>query len=170
MTYWKPLFVDGTAIDLSHLEPFDFEVIPAGGIKPVTITVKFNDHCFTEDFDATRHDAPLTIDHVSGHETRGFDRVRYELSKNLPLIIRGLDGERISSARKGNLVRVTLQDGQTYPVFFDLRLVRKSRIALFVISAFIWERSDKPTVTGGMNFNVAIAKVLRGERPKFPRA
>jgi hypothetical protein len=169
MPFWNLLIIDGNPVDLSHLEPFEFNVIPAGGTVAAMVAVHFNDHCFTEKFDPVRHDVALTINHVAAHEVRAFDPLRYELSKQLPAIIRGLNGQRIFSTRHGNLVRLTLQDGRVYPVFFDLRPVRRNRIALFVVSAFVWDQPEKPATTGGMNFNVAVAKVMRGERPKFPQ-
>jgi len=79
MPYWKPLVVGGAPVDLSHLEPLVFQVIPKDWKQPATIHVVFNNHCFSEDFDATRHTAPLPDTHVARFERgkRGFDRIRF---------------------------------------------------------------------------------------------
>ena len=169
MTYWQPLVIDGETIDLSHLEPFEFQVLPAQSDAPATVSVRFHDHCFTETFDPAKHAAPLRSSQASLHEQRAFCRERYDLSLALPGIIRDLDGRRVASTREGNLVRITLADGRTYPMFFTLRLSGRRRIEMFVVSAYHWTRATPPADTGEMKFNVAVAKVLKGEKPKFPR-
>ena len=83
MPYWKPLVVDGVAIDLGHLETFEFETRPTGSQANATVRVMFGNHCFSEAFDAAVHTASLPKTHVSAHETRSFDRERYELGKSL---------------------------------------------------------------------------------------
>ena len=42
MPYWKPLTIDGVSIDLSHLEIFEFEMLPTGSPNKATIRVIFN--------------------------------------------------------------------------------------------------------------------------------
>jgi hypothetical protein len=168
MPYWSPLIVDDAEIDLSHLEPFEFKVAPAGFEAEATVSVRFHDHCFTENYDSERHILPVRSSQASSAESRAFSTERYELSKLLPGIVRQLDGQRIASTREGNMVRITLQDGRTYPVFFTLRRESARRAALFVVSAYLWDRPSSPATTGAMRFNVALAKVLRGEKPKFP--
>jgi hypothetical protein len=121
MPYWSPLFIDNAEIDLSHLEPFEFSVLSAGLDTPATVNVRFHDHCFTKNYDSERHIQPVRSSQASSAELRAFSTERYELSKLLPGIVRQLDGQRIASTREGNMVRVTLQDGRTYPVFFTLR-------------------------------------------------
>lgn len=169
MSYWQPLVIGSETIDLSHLEPFEFQIIPTSSTSFVTISVRFHDHCFTETFDPARHAMRIQSSQASLHEHRAFCPTRYKLSLQLPEIVRRLDGQRIASAREGNLVKITFADGKTYPMFFTLRKANSRRVELFVVSAYEWEREDSPAITGTMKFNVAIAKVLKVERPKFPR-
>jgi hypothetical protein len=168
MPYWSPLIIDNAEIDLSHLEPFEFSIVPVGFEVSATVSVRFHDHCFTVNYDSELHLHPIRSSQASSAELRAFSAQRYELSKLLPGIIRQLDGQRIASTREGNMVRITLQDGRTYPVFFTLRRESARRAALFVVSAYLWDRPSPPATTGAMRFNVALAKVLRGEKPKFP--
>ncbi len=169
MPYWKPLVVDGVVIDLSHLEPFEFQILPKGLTEPAAVRVIFNSHCFSEEFDAPRHGTPLPATHIASHETRGFDLDRYELSKLLPAQIRAFDGNRIAQTRTGTLVRITLADGREYGIFFTLKKTGATHCELFVVSAYPLERPKRSVVaTGEMKFNVAIALVLGGKRPKFP--
>jgi hypothetical protein len=76
--------------------------------------------------------------------------------------------KRIASSRHGNLIRAELASGGIYAIFFTLRRVNNRRAELFVVSAFQWGKSEKAATTGGMNFNVALAKVLEGKPLKFP--
>lgn len=169
MSYWKPLVVDGNAIDLSHLEPFEFSLIPKGFTEQAVIRVRFNDHCFTEDFDAAKHVCALPETHVARHETRGFSGVRYELSKALPAYVRSFDGQRIAQTRTGTLVRITMGDGSRYGIFFTLRKAGARCCDVFVVSAYPLDREPHTVVsTGEMKFNVAVAMVLSGKKPKFP--
>lgn len=169
MSYWKPLVVDGNPVDLSHLEPFEFSVIPKGAVEPVAIRVRFNDHCFTEDFNEEKHACPLPETHVARHETRGFSESRYELSKALPGYVRGFDGQRIAQTRTGTLVKITTPDGTRYGIFFTLKKAGSGGCELFVVSAYPLDREPGTVVaTGEMKFNVAVALVLSGKKPKFP--
>jgi hypothetical protein len=168
MSYWSETFVDGIALDLSHLEPFEFTVLPADADIHATVSVRFNDHCFSEDFDAAKHKKLFFTNQSATRERRGFSAERYELSKLLPAIIRDLDGKKIGYTRAGNLVRVTLADGRVYPMFFTLKLESRRRILMFVVSAYDWNRPGWPADTGEMKFNIALAKVLREEKPRFP--
>ena len=113
MPYWKPLTIDGVSIDLSHLEIFEFEMLPTGSPNKATIRVIFNNHCFSETYDTAVHAASLPATHTSAHETRGFDPERYELSKSLRGHIERFPGQRIAQTRTGTLVKVTLADAAT---------------------------------------------------------
>jgi hypothetical protein len=169
MTYWKPLVVDGEPVDLSHLEPFGFQVLPKGLTEHTTIRVIFNSHCFSENFDAKRHSVPLPATHVSPHEERGFDPLRYKLSKSLPAHVLDFDGRRIAQTRSATLVRVTLADARDYGIFFTLKKIGAAACEMFIMSAYPLDRPKKTVVaTGEMSFNVAVAIVLSGRKPKFP--
>ena len=168
MTYWTPLIVDGVAIDLAHLEPFEFQMAPRDWTELATISVRFTDHCFTEAFDPRHHTAVVVTSQSSPSESRGFAPDRYELSKLLPGILSSLGAKRVASTREGNLVYVELAGGARYAVFFTLRRHNPRRAELFVVSAYPMEEGRRPADTGSMRFDLALAKVLRGERPKFP--
>ena len=168
MPYWTDLVVEGEVIDLSHLEPFEFLLIPLGLNGDAAISVRFHDHCFSESFDPAKHLSAMRTNQASSSELRAFSLERYELSKLLPEIIRRMDGQRIASTREGNLLKITLQNGQTYPVFFTMRRASRRRVELFVVSAYVWDRQTPPATTGSMKFNLAVAKILKGEKPAFP--
>ena len=139
MPYWKPLIVRGEDIDLSRLETFEFEVRPVGSQANATVRVVFNNHCFSEAFDAIKHTVPLSETHVSSHEKRGFARERNELSKSLRGHIQNFPGQRIAQTRTGTLVKVTLSDGRGYGIFFMLKRLNASLCELLVPSHLVLE-------------------------------
>lgn len=170
MGYWPLLIVSGNATSLSHLEPFEFQCLPRGYVQPIVLNVRFNDHCFTTGFDPTKHD-PLDILPtllVTKTEKRVFCPDRYNLSFQLPELIKAFCGKRIASTRDGNLVRVESPDGQSYAIFFTMRKQSATRVNLFVVSAYPIGPGKKVAYTGEMKFDIALAKILRGEKAKFP--
>jgi len=168
MSYWKPLVSGGQIIDLSHLEPFDFTIVPVGWTDHATVHTTFNNHCFTCEFDPQRHTAAVSEHHAPPHERRAFDPTRYALSKSLPLHIKSLDGKRVSRTRTDVLVRIAIEDGRDYGIFFSLRRGGARRCDLFVLSAYPLARDrSSVAVTGEMRFNLAIARVLEGKPLKF---
>lgn len=170
MGYWPLLIISGGATSLSHLEPFEVQCLPRDYAQPITLNVRFNDHCFTTRFDPVKHD-PLDILPallVSKTEKRVFCPDRYNLSFHLPELIKTFGSKRIASTRDGNLVRVESPDGQTYAIFFTLRKQSAERVNLFVVSAYPIQPGKKVADTGEMKFDIALAKILRGEKAKFP--
>jgi hypothetical protein len=169
MPYWKPLTVNGKPIDLSHLEPFQFAIVPTGFEFAVTINVYFFNHCFSEAFDEVVHKETLPTTHTSHNEKRAFNRSRYDLSKTLAGHIKNLNGKRISQARHETLIRVTLQDQRQYGIFFTLKKSGDAACDLFVVSAYLLDRPKAQiVVTGEMKFNVAVAKIIEKKKLKFP--
>ncbi|ESQ81033.1 hypothetical protein [Asticcacaulis sp. YBE204] len=170
MSYWTKLIIDDVNLSLTHLEPFSFECLARDGAAPAAISVRFNDHCFTKALDPEQHSPEDLIrpSYAARTERRVFCRIRYELSFRLPDIIRTLGSKRIASTREGNLVRLELDNGETYAVFFTLRRKGRDHADLFVVSAYPLAPGKKPADTGDMKFDLALAKILRGEKAKFP--
>ncbi|WAC47421.1 hypothetical protein OVA03_12000 [Asticcacaulis sp. SL142] len=132
--------------------------------------MRFNDHCFTKAFDPSLHVLAdcIATTQSARHEQRVFCEVRYEHSLSLPVIIRALGTKRVASTREGNMVRVETQSGDGYAVFFTLRRHNARRADLFVVSAYPLKKGKRPADTGEMKFDLALAKILRGEKAKFP--
>ena len=67
------------------------------------------------------------------------------------------------------LVRVTLGGRREYAIVFTLKKTRPSICEMFVMSAYPLDRPKHQVIaTGEMKFNVAVALVLAGKKPKFP--
>jgi hypothetical protein len=49
--YFKPVIFRGEVFDLTHLEPFSFDVDSRISKKRLRVHVTFSDHCFTRSYD-----------------------------------------------------------------------------------------------------------------------
>lgn len=158
--------------DLSHLDPFKLG-IPFGG-NAYTALVMFSCHCFTEAFDAERHDDRMAYEHKN--ETRAFDVVRYQLSLLLPDLFRALGNRTVYHTERGSFFFVTsrrLPDGTgkvPYVVFFRIHKadMAGADVVVNVVSAY-----PKPGMTrwaAPVKFpRIIDSKVRRRQLPLGPR-
>lgn len=175
---WKP-HVDGAgqAFGLSHLHPFRYEVtleakagLPA---RVVLVYVGFGMHCFTR---KTEGGDDPSSHYADDRETRTFSPERYQLSRELPKIVRTLGLRRCGFAKDDNYVTVDLPsvDGQSirYAVFFNVKVWReqgRDSVLLVVQSAYVLSAGKPDPGKGKVGFNVLLGNVLRGQRPRKPR-
>lgn len=173
--YWPPLVINGTPIDLDHLEPLFLDCPTPDQSSELRINVRFSVHCFTEGGDdlALLDPALLIMDHKT---PRAFDQRRYDLSKNLPKIIGTLPKVKVHQTpeRRNYLYFSTLTElvGMEYLTFFRLKKAQrehKHHLELFVESAY-------PSATGTMSarrrphairFSILALKVYKGEAVRF---
>lgn len=158
---------------LSHLHPFRFEIeLPQKGELSATVVylqVGFAMHCFTRA--VTSADAPEEL-YSDERETRAFDLERYELSKQLPQIVRSLQGRPCAFAKQNNYVTIDLKaeggKSRRYGVFFNVR--RRQDVAdtvqLIVQSAYPLDKDKPDPAKGRIRFNVLLGHALRGTRPR----
>lgn len=165
---WVPhQSADGRVFPLNHLHPFRLthSLAAAKGhpSRRVLLHVGFGLHCFS----SKPRDAPT--DPVSDNrETRTFDVERYELSRELPQVIRQVVGGKLRCERAGadNYVVVGLVNGHRYGVFFNLK--RWSRhgpdsVLLMVQSAYALHPGKRHPGKGRCSFNLLLGEVLRGK-------
>lgn len=82
---WGKKRINGTAYDLTHLDPFEFDV-PRGGVAAdIRLQVQFSSHTFTEKYNAL-HTRDLAIS--DGRDLRAFCLKRYGHSLSLPAAVR----------------------------------------------------------------------------------
>ncbi len=120
MSYFKEMHFDNTTYDLSHLNPFKLGIRFNG--NDYTALVMFSFHCFTEEFDAARHDEQAAYEHEN--ETRAFDEIRYRFSLSLPNLFRKLGNQSVYQTYKRSFFVIKKEwlpdraDGIAYAVFF----------------------------------------------------
>lgn len=132
--------------DLSHLNPFSFQV-DLDDSQAVVVVVVFTCHCFTRGATHEEIAGNLIPDedwYDDGRERRVLDAERYQLSRQfLPSLIEALGRRRIIVAdeRRGNFVTFELLDASGrkvyYSVYFDVAKERKRRLLLRVQTAYL---------------------------------
>lgn len=187
---WESRTIDETHYSFAHLMQFDMRLErPAKGELEafcIGIRVVFDCHVVTErDEDESKQpddtvgDPRYWID--SGNNCRRFHAQRYELSKSLPDLIRGLP----SGKTKCYLAKYTNYmvwrpldaglDGPHYQVFFDLYRASDAtpRLVMYVQSAYIKDNplkvqreNEKPFATVCAELAGNIKKVPKGPHNK----
>jgi hypothetical protein len=163
------LVVDGKRLDFGHLEPFEFPCATAERPQGAIIGVRFSNHCFTETYDPQKHEGrPI---HMDGNRQRAFCPVRFSLSVQLPELVRALPEGHVFMTPETNYVRVELDDGIEYRMFFNMRRAANGDghdIRMYVESAY---RPDAGALSTSrmqkVRFKVAVDKLLRNEKLRF---
>jgi hypothetical protein len=173
--YHSSLLVRGQVYDLSHLDPFRFEVSSNKVPRPLRINVRFTNHCFSEAFDPTKHplDEPVISD---GTRRRAFCPGRYNLSSRLPALIRGLTdpATRVhETAARRNWMYVAIVEvptaGTRYQVFFELRRTSPERrrlqdLDMVVESAYPADPNRRePNILGPVRFALLAGGLYLGK-------
>lgn len=147
MVFWRPFIYQSKTYDLSHLHPFEIEIVQeAVNGKPdrrYCIQVLFSMHCFT-----VKELSEDALRYSDSRETRRFCFDRYELSKRLPGIIRDIGNRKCFHTPHNNyfLVEVIQEDGNKteYEIYFKLsRSGKKKLLNLFVESAYVRDQRYK---------------------------
>jgi hypothetical protein len=175
MIKWEVFKYNRCEYDLSHLHPTTvvYEQ-PAKGVqiaKIFTVEVCYSLHCFTEGSSKIANVNPLRYSDT--RETRLFDFQRYELSKQLPNIIEGLNHRSCMHTGHGNffIVELTLQNGvkQEYEVYFEIKIAKPNIAHLFVNSAFAPDGRRTRKQTKKISLFTILANRLSGKPIKAPR-
>ena len=148
---WNPFHRDGNTYDLSHLHPFELELIqPAIGGDPERIynfNVAFSLHCFSKA--AEEGDNPV-LEYSDNREIRMFCFDRYRLSFHLPDIIREIHTKHCNHSGKGNFFIVELMTDEGEHVEYEIYInvtkptSKGTPKQLYVHSAFVRTKDSKP--------------------------
>jgi hypothetical protein len=178
MIAWEAFYHQGREYDLSHLHPSTIQYIqPEKGDNPeriFTVQVSYSLHCFSKKL---INGADPRLHYSDARETRTFDFVRYELSKKLPEIIKGLNVKNCMHTGKGNyfVIEVMMPNGvkDDYEVYFEIKRSRSaSGVAnLYVQSAYVRDtiHSNRPPPTKKISLYVILNNTLAGKPIKVPK-
>jgi len=166
---WKNFIYAGKKYELSHLHPFQLK------LESYSFNVLFSMHCFTRKtlLDETYEDALFY--HGPKEKDRVFCFDRYNLSQQLPDIIRSLDKRLCWHTHHGSFFTIELQDiegeSKEYEVYFDVFKSNNGWMTLQIKSAYIRDKQHKTTQPrkrkvrfGILVKNRAIGKKLRPPR------
>lgn len=176
MSFWPTVTFPST-FDCSHLHPFDleFHTSPKDGQiqERYRVRVFFSCHCFTT-LQKPGDDPRLEVTHAkSKHDPRSFNETRWELSKQLPSIVRDFMNRKAFHTGKGNYVIVEIlgRDGVPceYGVYFELnRNSREKRLHLDIQSAYLHddESRNRSGQRRPIQFKFLIHSVQTGKKVK----
>lgn len=150
---WRPFTHQDVTYDLSHLDPFEWRyTAKASGKRPertYKFHVTFSMHCFTRN---PKDGEQITTDswYEGPKEKRVFCFDRYELSHQLPEIIKSTGNRVCWHTHHGNFftVELTTKEGEEveYEVYFDVtRATRRGWLHLIVQSAYVRTEEYKST-------------------------
>lgn len=117
---YAPFFYQGVQYTLAHLNTFEHTYVqPASESKPerqFVVIIDFSDHCFArgwkEDDDTALHYGPRKS---RPQDERTFDTQRWQLSHDLPNIVRNLMGSKLYHNPKSDDTKIYVtfltQDG-----------------------------------------------------------
>ncbi len=166
--YPSPLLANGKEYDLLHLSPFTFTVESTAAQKKLVVFVRFSLHCIAVKYGDIPHPAGFPIMLDNGGRERSFCHTRYELSKQLPCIIRGLVQKKViqTASRRNWVYTLEIETPKgPYYVFFEIR--RSSRdgldLDLFVESAYPKLTGSAPKLLGKMKFAMLCGKIYQGK-------
>lgn len=166
------LTINGTTFDLSHLDGFTFACPTDFRPAPLTIGVRFSNHCYTVKCDDDAYTGPKLL--LDQHRARRlFDAVRHALSLHLPAMVQGLPAAKVwQTYEERNYMHFSTTIGAAeYRMFFHLRRAPSGSgrdLDLFVESAYPLDAASPSTRgRGQVRFKVLAAKVYKGEAVRF---
>lgn len=141
----------GVTYQFGHLDPVQMKVaLNVAGTNLIDMHVTFGCHCFTEEFDKSKHTPGHSYTYKGEH--RAFDVERYTCSLQLPQVMQSLLKGTIYHAKESYtyVAHITLpvplaQGPQSYSLFFSLEkdmTAAAPALRMFVKSAYL-----KPLVT-----------------------
>lgn len=169
MAFFKAKTIRGVTYDLSHLNSFTFPLV--AGSNQRSVGVSFGFHCFTETLEA--HHTP-DFHYLHGNERRAFSLDRYELSKLLPELIKGLGNRSVYLSNSASYF--ILRDNPLpafegpYLVFFRAMKAREqgTDVHMLVQSAYI--KPNMADRASAIKFTTLIEKTALGQQvPRGPR-
>lgn len=178
MIAWVAFKHNGIEYDLSHIHPSSIQYVqPEKGGNPARVykvDVCYSLHCFSKGKSLTEMNDPL-LDYSDAKETRGFDFFRYDLSKQLPTIIKNLNLKKCMFTGRGNffIIEVVTPSGtkEDYEVYFDVMRGKVPGVLhLLVQSAFVAapENRNKRRATKKVALYIILANKLAGKLIKIP--
>ena len=171
MPYWNPLKIGGTEVSLAHLEPHELICALPDGKRQLAISVTYSNHCFSIAFDPALHKPDQILQEEA--RPRVFDQARYDASKGLPGILKGITNGRVQLTPAKNYYyhHSLAPENDPYDVFFNLKRNMKQRkppLVLYVESAYINDEIVNARARPqSVRFSLLAEKIAAGKRLKF---
>lgn len=171
--YHPPLTIAGQTYAFPHLEPFQMAVASQKVGRPLSIHVRFTNHCFSVALETAAQPQGAHSFPDGGGRPRVFCPVRYGLSRQLPVVVQQLNHPaakvRQTVQRRNWLHSVqVVGPAGPYLIFFEIRRASQDKrhlqdLDLIVESAYPQGASQPPALLGSMNFVLLAGKTYMGE-------
>lgn len=141
-SHWRPFKLDGTTYDLSHLDAHIVEFTqPKDKKNPERIYkfyITYSFHCFAKDYPTLTEQERKRLEYKTEKETRPFCFERYELSKNLPEIIKNIHTRYVFHGGYESFATCDIQqDGKDTQYFISFVAYREmKKLRLHIKSAY----------------------------------
>ena len=166
---WGTITIAGVAYDLTHLDPFVFDVIPkAAGAPTYRVLVSFGCHCFAREWrpkDPKSHFIP------DGKKGRCFCPIRTGHSMHLPRIVRDASSGPAFFSKDKNMLLVEKLPSLAgpYAVFFNVKPSTQASVDVVIFVASAYEKPLLAKALPAVPFTALIAKVSKGHTPFKPK-
>ncbi len=136
----------------------------AKGDKPAQtyrIRIIYSLHCFTVMYQNSNDPA---LNYSDNRETRTFSYERYQLSFQLPKIIKTLEQGFVYHTGKRNFLRIDNANGEQLEVFFTVQKSKESELdlQLYVQSAYVRTKGNSPKA-GKIRFAIVAYNTLNNK-------
>jgi hypothetical protein len=170
----KPVIHDGNEVSVDHLAPMTIRC-PCESIgRELLIDVDFANHCYTKKFVEGVHEIEQIILTEAEDRHRVFCPIRYELSSQLPDLIRALPNHKVhqtSQARNYVYIVPLRIRNRPYEIYFMLQRAPSDSAAdlrLTVESAYVADDgSNVRKRPNKIRFMILAHKVLTKQRIRF---
>ena len=166
---WKKFIYSNKEYDISHLHPFQLQL---GGYK---FNVLFSMHCFTrKPLNNEVYDETLSYQGPN-EKDRVFCFDRYDLSQQLPNIIRSLEKRPCWHTHHGSFFTIELQSSegerQEYEVYFEVFKSKNGWMTIQIKSAYIRDNYHQTTQPRKrkIRFGVIAKNRASGKKLRPPR-
>jgi len=171
--YHLPITASGQVYDFPHLEPFQILVASQKVGRNLRIHIRFSNHCFSDGFDPATHSSSTVTFPDGGGRPRAFSLERYELSQQLPDLLRNLNDPKAKvwqTAQRRNYLHSVIVNSESgpYHVFFEMRRAPEDErhlqdLNMTVESAYQQHVGRSPALLGKIGFVLLVGKVFKGE-------
>jgi hypothetical protein len=165
---------DGRVLSIDHLAPFEIKCPCEPIDRDLTIWVHFQNHCYTEDFDESKHIKEHILCWDSPTRPRVFCEDRYDLSHKLRPLLTELPKRRVHQTTqiRNYVYVVPLEiEGHIYEIYFMLQRAQGKDVAdlrLTIESAYPVEvPTPLPKRPNAIRFFVLAHKVLTNQPIRF---
>jgi hypothetical protein len=170
----KPVVHDGKEVSIDHLAPMTI-TCPCEPIgRELLIDVIFANHCYTEKFIDGVHEIEQIILTEAQDRHRVFCPIRYELSHQLPALIRELPNHKVhqtSQARNYVYIVALRIRNKPYEIYFMLQRAgvdSRADLRLTIESAYVDDNgSNVRKRPNKIRLMILAHKVLTNQRVRF---